>query len=80
MFILTTKALNQHPNQSTCQICHSGAGGAETAEESDTEEDGFLAVKWFLDGELLKEITLAPEVGFLNIHCLSHTMFQPNVG
>ena len=36
------------------QICHSSAG-------SEDIEDGFLAVKWFLDGELLKEITMAPQ-------------------
>ena len=38
------------------QICHSSAGSSE-----DIDSEGFLAVKWFLDGELLKEITLAPQ-------------------
>ena len=50
---MAIKALNRRPFP--CQICHSSAGGEET------EEEGFLAVKWFLDGELLKEITLAPQ-------------------
>ena len=48
---VTTKALNRPLLN---QICHSSAG-------SEDIEDGFLAVKWFLDGELLKEVTMAPQ-------------------
>ena len=48
---VTTKALKRPVLN---QICHSSAG-------SEDIEDGFLAVKWFLDGELLKEIALAPQ-------------------
>ena len=51
---LALKALSRFQNHPLSQICHSSAGSEDT-------EDRFLAVKWFLDGELLKEITLAPQ-------------------